>query len=243
MSIWREILSALMPFVFIISNFIGAISQPAKVSANQESLHLTNGESQPTGYPILLQSDVNGVRFEYETPDFQIENLALPTGLYHQIQLPNASATSAPGYPQLPLISVLVGVPPDALVSLTTNPGEEVQLEGTYDLAPAPSPLPLESDLQPGTMDYPINPMAYGRTGFYPAAAAEITGDAWIRNQRVIRVAIYPFQYDPVGKTLLWHPNLQVALDFRGGYPNLGCADCLGDQAFESAPGPRAAQL
>ena len=38
----------------------------------------------------------------------------------------------------------------------------------------------------------------------------------WIRNQRVFRVDVSPFQYNPESGSLTWYPEIRLRVDFGG---------------------------
>ncbi|MFQ5615432.1 MAG: C25 family cysteine peptidase, partial [Anaerolineales bacterium] len=115
-------------------------------------------------------------------------------------------------------------------MELTVLVDESAPLEGTYTLLPGPRLLPLEEDLQLGRMVYEPDLQAYALDSAYPSVPVRISGDAWIRDQRVVRVAFFPFQYNPARKTLLHHTQLQIEVRFIGG-ENTGTPS---ESAFES---------
>ena len=96
---------------------------------------------------------------------------------------------------------------------------EEVRpVAGEYLLAPIPGPAPLEDDLTPGELAYQPDAAVYAADAPYPAAPARLLDEAWLRDQRVVRVALSPFQYNPGRGTLVWRPHLKVRVTFTGGH-------------------------
>ncbi len=109
---------------------------------------------------------------------------------------------------------------------------EEVQpVAGEFQLAPVPGPAPLEDDLTPGELAYQPDAAVYTADALYPAAPARLLDEAWLRDQRVVRVALSPFQYNPGRGTLVWRPHLRVRVNFIGGAA--GIAPGAGPGAFE----------
>ncbi len=135
--------------------------------------------------------------------------------------------TANPGEPQMPVVRALVAVPPEAVVSLEILPGVTEALPGSFRLPAAPVPAPLDGDLQPGRFQDSPDPQIYSQDGSYPGEAARITEDAWIRDQRVLRIEFYPFQYLPRQGSLVWRPAIDLRVHFERGAP--GDYRCFGD--------------
>lgn len=167
----------------------------------------------------LLRSDASGVTIDFTSPKYSIEKTELDTGSYDRIVMEDVSLTGESGSPQMPVATALIGVPPTANVSLRVMTESSTQLEGQFSLAPAPSAAPLEDDLQPGQKQYDVEPAVYERDAFYPQEPARVADDAWLRDQRIVRVEVYPFQYNPVTGALRHDSHLRIELTFDGGEP------------------------
>ncbi len=153
----------------------------------------------------------------FETPAYRLESRA--DGSW-ALSAPDAELSAEPGYPQLPVYSRLVAVPPQGQVSLEIVQAEGKPLKGRYTLALAPEPLPLEEDLQPGA--WRAAPARLEANTPYPPVLARIAGEAWVRDQRLVRVEVFPFQYR--GGALTWYPQVQVRLRFEGAAQPSGTA-------------------
>ncbi len=149
-----------------------------------------------------------GVTLTFETPVYHLENR--PGGAW-SLSAPQAELSAQPGYPQLPVYSRLVAVPPEGAVWLEIVQAEGKELAGRYTLPLAPQPAPLREDLQPGTWRAAPSRLAAGET--YPPLVAEIGEEAWVRDQRLVQVKVYPFQYRE-GR-LTWYPRVEVRLHFE----------------------------
>ena len=112
------------------------------------------------------------------------------------------------------MASALLGVPPDATVTVRVIAEDGQLLPGRHDLIPAASPVPLTDDLQPGQTRRTVDAKAYAASAAYPALAARLAGDAWLRDQRLVRVEVYPFQYRPRAGQVIWHRMLRVEVTF-----------------------------
>lgn len=139
------------------------------------------------------------------------------------LQTPGLPTRGEPGQLQLPVVGVLLGIPPDADVTLhiLTDVLDTVPLPAslTYTLPPV---MPDEETLStmpttptPNEELQIANPQsAIGDPQFYPPAPAELGSPAWLRHQRVVRLALYPFQVNQDTDELRCHRRLRIALRF-----------------------------
>jgi len=181
------------------------------------------------GAPILslLSESEGGLLLDLQVPAFSIDPLILDGINYDQLSLEGAAFTSQPGAPQLPVLSYLVGVPEDAVLSLEFASLETTSLPGSYRLPPAPRPAPLEEDFQPGGLEILEDPAAYASQELYPAQPARLAHVAWLRDQRIARLEVYPFQYLPVQGDLVLHRHLRIAVSFQPDSPlSFDCLSC-----------------
>lgn len=182
-------------------------AQPEQTSRELPGLH-------------VLRSDEQGVRLELAVPDYQITWETRGGEDYHSLQVPGAQLSAAPGEPELPYFSALIGVPSGVAVELRLLENDMVRLAGQFKLPNAPHPAALEEDFQPGRLVYkagePDGQSSSTPEELSPGVAARLGEPAWLRDQRVVRVEVYPFQYDRSQQVLLWHRNLQIELIFSG---------------------------
>lgn len=155
-------------------------------------------------------SPQEGVTLTFETPDFRLESR--PDGTW-SLTVPQAALSSEAGFPQLPVYSRLIAVPPQGALSLEIVQAEGKPVTGRYDLPLAPAPAPLRDDLTPGQWEAAPNRLTAGQP--YPRTIARIAEEAWVRDQRLVRVEVFPFQYQD-GR-LTWYPRVEVRLRFEAG--------------------------
>lgn len=176
----------------------------------------TSHLSPPAGIQVLADG-ADGLTLALDTPTFEIERAEYGGRTYDRLAVPGLHAWGEPGSPSLPAISGLIGAPPGAQVSLKITSGTGALLEGRYTLPPAPRPAPAQGDLQPGRLSYEPNAETYRADEWLPASPVVLGEEAWIRDQRVIRVTFFPFQYNPARQSLRWHESLQAEVTFIGG--------------------------
>jgi hypothetical protein len=181
--------------------------------------------------PLLARADktaasLSGLRVIQSTQDSLVLELDVPTytmqaadaGLagFNGIAVDGATTLAAPGKPELPMFSALIGIPAQGRVSVQVLEDSVETVPGRYQIQPAAGPAPLTGDLQPGTTQRLPDRTAYASTELYPAEVARVAETAWLRDQHLARIELYPFQYLAATGTLRWHSHLRIEINFAG---------------------------
>jgi len=156
----------------------------------------------------LLHSDETGIVLELCTPTYTLTLTEATDGPRLLLKVPGLPALAEPGQPQLPVASTLLGIPPDADVALHL-------LADEMETVPLPAPLATAGIRQSAIQN---SKSEIRNPKFHPPSPAELGRPAWLRGQRVVRVALYPFQYDASTGQLRYHRRLRVAIRFH--YPS-----------------------
>jgi hypothetical protein len=183
----------------------------------------TTLSTSPAPILRLVQSSGIGVTLDLIIPDYRPVATVLTSGFYHRLSLPGFQFTSEAGKPQMPVISTLVGVPPDAKLELRLLADDAQTVHGSFEVPPAPYPIMLQGDTQDESKsaaqgsgwDYRTDPVVYSADASFPLSPVNLSPDAWVRDQRVVRVDFYPFQYNPRRGSLTWHRNIRVQILFN----------------------------
>jgi len=186
----------------------------------------------------ILHSDETGILLELNTPDYITSAQVFGDEVYQLLEVPGLDMMQEPGRPQLPVMNLLLGVPADAQVKVRVIAVEKAPMGQGFNLPLALYPAPLQDDLRAGEW-YPLNEIPYTleEINLYPAQEAVITGDAWLRDQRIVRLALYPFQYQAQTDTLTWNRQLQVEVIFEttaGGSQGSTVSASQEDVTFEA---------
>lgn len=170
---------------------------------------------QSTAEPIveLTASSAAETVFKVSTPAYSLQSISTEFGSCTRVSVPGLDQSGAIGGPQLPAKTVLLGVPPGASLSVTTQSAETVAVSLAAPLCPAPEPVAEEGEN--GVVHYieknvPPDPALYGQTGPVPAQIATVAEFGYQRSQRLARVSIAPFQYNPTSASLTYTPELTV---------------------------------
>jgi hypothetical protein len=177
----------------------------------------------PSAGPVrLLQSDDSGIVVELVTPSFEVQETTLDGKKYQKLVAPDFAESSVPGYPDLPVHSVLLGIPPDGEPHLRTVADDTTVLASPLRIAPVPkqvadSPQDLPGLVQPTSgagirTEVSADPVAYTSQTPYPAETVTIGETGYIRNQRFVRLDFHPFQFIASTGQVLVHQRLRVEL-------------------------------
>jgi hypothetical protein len=191
----------------------------------------------------LLKSDAESVIVELSTPDFQVEESVVNGTVYHLVDVPGCGQTDEVGKPQLPVRGALLGIPASADYSLRVVDVDEETVPGQYNVYPAPKPV-MEQDEEgnPTSMSYQFarDDTVYASSAFFPEDVAVVGSSAFVRDQRVVQLRFFPFQYNPVSGELRHYSRIrvEVAFSYPDGQTRLSAPRAERDsfeQVFQSA--------
>ena len=190
----------------------------------------------------LERSDSRGVTFQLTAPGLVLDEPAAAAATAggvscQQVQMPGYVASAEAGLPALPVKVVLIGVPPNADPKITAEPLSS-------SAASARTICPAVTRTAERSADGQVlreaeasiaDPAVYGADAFYPASNVRLVDLGFMRGQRIVRLEVYPVQYNPVSGALRVAERLQVSLEFGG--PNTGPAGLESGAALTEPPG------
>jgi uncharacterized membrane protein len=193
------------------------ITFPLSYRGNAEGITSLSTEAVniPAGIR-LLHSDSSGVVMELNVPIYELVNEYHNEESVQKIILEDAGKTAEIGKPELPVYSALIGLPADAQITLQIVSAVSETPSGQYKIIPVPRAEFLQPEAKSGDYIYERDVTAYSEDSYYPSAPVKIADDAWLRDQRVVRIEFYPFQYNPMRGSLLWHRQLTIQVQFAG---------------------------
>lgn len=160
----------------------------------------------------IVQADRDTILLKVDIPSYELTEEIHNGRKYHKLSLPETGHTTQPGTPQLPILSAILGVPPSAEISVRVLETETQTQPASYQLLPVPIPQSIDDTAI--HLDYIPNQQAYNSDILYPATEAEIVEDGWLRDQRIARISLHPFQYNPAKKQLTWHKQMLIEVRF-----------------------------
>ncbi len=210
--------------LLILSLLLG--SQVWKISAQNDS----TGQE---GFQLMSTRE-NGVTIEYRIGSYGFEKVELDGEIYDRIILAEANTFNDPAKPSLPLAATSIGVPIGAEFVLRIVEIQKETLPGTYWIEPSPSYVMGDQDLEAGSVVYVRDPETYARAEAFPGVVVELGKAAKLRDQRILPIRIYPFQYMPLTRTLEVIKSVRFEVEFRypqgQPMPNLSQSEILAEE-------------
>lgn len=174
-----------------------------------------SGAATPSGEVELLGSDAQGVRLALRVPQFALA-AADAGAACQQAQAAGFVQSEEVGRPQLPVKVVLLGVPPDAKLTLDVNAAPaQIIASGVALCVAQPAPSVEAAGGSSAVQAAAPDPTVYGANAFYPAEAVRLIDLGFMRSQRVIRLEIYPVQFNPSSQELRASAQIDVAVRFQ----------------------------
>jgi hypothetical protein len=157
-------------------------------------------------YPDLsvTKDDQSGLDFVYLVPEPTKSTINYKEQVYDALEIKDCSYTFVDGLPQLPVRIVVVGVPPEGEVKITYNAITQKEVDNL-------NILPAEDKRSP---EKPSLKQTISGTGLYPQQLVDLEGPMFIRSQRVVRLKIYPVQYNPSTKSATIHSQVSIQVSF-----------------------------
>jgi len=168
--------------------------------------------NNPTSKVELISSDIQTsvVRFSFD--NYASSNVQTPKGIAKTLSLGGAFPIQIAGAPDLLKISTSIIIPDDAemkveVISQSFNDYQNILI--------APSKGNLYRDIDPSNIPYSYG-SKYNVNDFYPGKIAELQQPYILRDYRGQTITVYPFQYNPITKTLRVYNDLIVKVSRIG---------------------------
>jgi hypothetical protein len=163
----------------------------------------------------VVRADQDGVVLDVTVPTYTVEKVVVASGTFQRLQVDGLEQLTQPDLPQLPKAVALIGIPPEAQISVHILQDDAIPVRDRWRLLLAPSPLPAQDEAQPGRWQSSDNSELLTGLSIYPARPMRIVETAWMRDQQLARLEVYPFQYQPASASLVWHRHLVVEVRFE----------------------------
>ncbi|MEK8016890.1 MAG: C25 family peptidase propeptide domain-containing protein, partial [Candidatus Parabeggiatoa sp.] len=157
---------------------------------------------------IIAENDYR-LTLELTLPPFEIETRQGES--CQSIVMPNWAKTLEPGYPELPMTSVLIQVPPNGEITTQVIEMQDELLQN-IDLCPVSYPLSV--------IRYQLkNDEAYQGDAFFPSALHKLENRGLLRGVPVSRLRIFPFQWHPATQALRYVTQIVFQVEFENPSP------------------------
>ena len=180
--------------------------------------------STPAGPIRVLSSTPQALILEFTLPGYTLSPVLSDGQTYLQMRVPGLLTPGKPGSPQLPSTGLLVGLPAQGMPRLSVLEADSAHLSLKYRLCAQPAPQPMRqvdgSTSTGAGHEFILDEALYHSDTLYPANIAEIAEVAWLRDQRVARVALHPVRYNPARGQVEVIRHMLVRLDWPEAVPS-----------------------
>lgn len=143
----------------------------------------------------------DGLIINFKIPEIKFGTKEYNGKIFQNLEFEGCSLTNEIGKPQIPIKSVLLGVPDLSDVSVSIIKTDNYSLNIQY-------PILAYKDENFSSF------IEYKAPGFYPSNLASIKILGYIRQQKVARLGIHPIQYNPTEKKLIVYNKIQIRVKF-----------------------------
>ena len=162
---------------------------------------------------IVRSSSSTALEIAVEIPDTEFSERNFADGNKYSSILKPVGASKVPGNPNVPGFASWILIPNGTDANISVNPGEPTIFEDV-NLAPVQPALPELKNIKPSP--FIKNQSIYSANSQYPGLFAETEGIKQKRGQDCTILWVYPYQYNPVEKTLYLYSDLSVSIHFSG---------------------------
>ena len=179
------------------------------------------GNQNPSAPTVELLSETGkGSTVRFALGGFFKEQASTPNGMQYIINAPKMASMLEAGAPDLPLFAIPMLI--DDLAEMTIEV-EKAQYQDFEDVEIAPSKGNLSREIDPLSMPFRYGE-AYSKNQFFPESQAQLDAPYILRDFRGQNILVYPFAYNPVGRTLRVFTELTLSMKKvgeRGSNPKL----------------------
>jgi hypothetical protein len=160
----------------------------------------------PAEKPLrVVSQDAEKIKLQLQVPELQIE--ATERSVFKALSMPGASVTAETGYPELPVFSAWIAIPPKGDIEVKVTGGEVITKQGLV-----PKPV-FATEEQESSFAY--NRAAYSSASLYPASSYNYSEPQVIRDFRVVQINLNPVQYLAETQELKIQKQLDIEIEIK----------------------------
>ena len=156
----------------------------------------------------LVSSSEESIKVRLQVPGFYTATVSTPQGEAEVITVPNALNTAQAGEPNVPMIGIPAVIGNQARMDIRVTDAKYMDFE---NIMVAPSKGEFPRTIDPATVPYTYGE-CYKKDAFFPASTAELYEPYILRDYRGQNMAIHPFTYNPVTKTLRVYYDMTIEM-------------------------------
>ncbi|MDI6809562.1 MAG: C25 family cysteine peptidase [Candidatus Eisenbacteria bacterium] len=161
----------------------------------------------------LLASGEDGMTISFELPAFNVTKEIHEDKEFSRIEVAGFPFVTTPGLPMLPMSPYLLAVPfgVDLRVRIVSKEAETIS--GIIPL-PAPKNVMMDGDFPAPGLEFFYDASFYLSGRVFPEDIANLGKGGAIRDQRVVELSVFPFQYDAGKRKVLVWKKIVLRIDF-----------------------------
>ena len=160
----------------------------------------------------VLSAGPERTELRFEVGSFFLEPVSVAGVTYSSIAWDGGVEPLATGMPALPGFRESIVIPDNAAMSIRVVSSEYRDFPGVLV---APSKGPITRDVDPASVPWTFGDV-YSHNAFYPASLASIGEPYILRDERGVVVAVDPFRWNPVTRTLRVYTSVTVEVRTTG---------------------------
>ena len=168
----------------------------------------------------VISSDENGLTFNYLVPELKTRKLTSDKEGFELVDVDKCATLEVPGDPRLPVKIISLGIPLGSEVEVLVSDMETAKR--ALNIAPVPVIKEDQTDKLGYKYYYTPASKVYAKNSFFPEGVVVAKPPIFIRNQRVVKLLIFPVQFNPQSKTAQVHKNITIQVNFIGGQKEKG---------------------
>ncbi|MBR3710569.1 MAG: choice-of-anchor J domain-containing protein [Bacteroidales bacterium] len=165
-------------------------------------------DSPETFKTQLLSSSENSIKVNVQVGGFYTSTVTTPRGEAKVISVPKSVSTAHAGEPDMPMTGIPLMIGDKARMAARVIDAQYMDFEG---IEVAPSKGDFSRQIDPAKVPYTYGE-CYEKDAFFPASNLDLYEPYIIRDFRGQNMAVYPFAYNPVSKTLRVYYNMTVEM-------------------------------
>ncbi len=162
----------------------------------------------PTNISIV-NAKPTSVTIQFTPSNYSLDAVTTGYGEAKQLDIDGGTSLLKAGAPDLPKLTSALIIPDQGLMEVTVSASSFYDVE---NVEIAPSKGNLYRNVNPSDVPY-TKGLEYSKNEFYPATIAALNSPYILRDYRAQAVTVFPFQYNPVTKTLRVYTSVTVSVD------------------------------
>lgn len=173
------------------------------ISDRTDASSITDIQASPVS---IVNSDANSIKLNFDATQAEVRRVEKNGSQFELFQIADEGMTYDYGMPLVPAVSRFVLVPAEAGLEFNYSCDSPRSLRSTA------TPAICDDSLLMGGVVEPL-------VSLYPGKIAEMSEPFVIRGARLVKVTVYPVQYDPATNSYLQYDNIETSISFNDDEP------------------------